>query len=43
MIELEADVERLKVEYAQLMERKREQERQLQTQSVYQDYMDGGL
>ena len=40
VLQLEADIERLKVESAKLTERNQEQQRQVQRQSVYQDYME---
>ncbi|XP_037641539.1 coiled-coil domain-containing protein 42 like-2-like [Sebastes umbrosus] len=40
VLQLEADIEMLKVESAKLMERKQEQQRQVQRQSVYQDCME---
>ncbi|XP_068560080.1 coiled-coil domain-containing protein 42 like-2 [Cebidichthys violaceus] len=39
VLQLEAELERLKLVYAELMERKREQQRQIQRLSVYKDFM----
>ncbi|XP_031712552.1 coiled-coil domain-containing protein 42 like-2 [Anarrhichthys ocellatus] len=39
VIQLEAELERLKLVYAELMEMKQEQQRQIQRHSVYKDFM----